>query len=527
MKKTIFLTLLLIANMAYSQQTINVIPYPQEVKYTGTNFAVIGFKLTVDKKLTESKNYAQVLVKTWNKRASSLSNSVSNELPISLTLDESINNGTESYSLSITETSIRIRSASSRGCFYAMQTLNQLVVFKGDEISLPQLEINDYPNYRWRSFMLDESRYFFGKEFVLRLLDELAALKINKFHWHLTDDQGWRIEIKKYPELTRKGAWRKDSQIGGWKSELRSGNAHGGFYTQKEIKEIIDYAQVRNIDVIPEIEMPGHSSAAIAAYPWLGVIGELTEVPVVFGKHKDSYNISDPRVIGFLHNVLDEVCELFPSEIIHIGGDEVLFGAWSESGKMQAYLKQQNLVSPADGQIYFTNSISDYLAKKGKRMMGWNEILGQNIHGFDNSTDYLTKTSLSKKTIIHFWRGDIKLITEAAQKGYEIVNSISSSTYLDYKYNAIPLKKMYDFNPIPEGLEKKYQGKIIGVGCQMWTEWTPTYKDVEYQTFPRIAAMAEVAWSGKREYSDFVNRLRELGKDWKNSGINFPLEEIK
>ena len=525
--KNILLTLIFIVNITYGQQTVNVIPYPQEIEFTGTNFAVSSFKLTVDKKLADSKNHAQEMVKIWNKLASSSSHNDSNVLPISLTLDESISNGTEAYSLSITETGIRIRSVSSRGCFYALQTLNQLVSLKGDEVSLPKLEIHDYPNYRWRSFMLDESRYFFGKVFVLRLLDELAALKINKFHWHLTDDQGWRIEIKKYPELTRKGAWRKDSQIGGWKSELRSGNAHGGFYTQKEIKEIIDYAQVRGIDIIPEIEMPGHSSAAIAAYPWLGVLGELTEVPFVFGKHMDSYNISDPRVISFLHDVLDEVCALFPSEIIHIGGDEVSFGAWSKSERMQTYLKQQNLVSSADGQIFFTNSISDFLEKKGKRMMGWNEILGQNIHGFDNSADYQTKTSLSKKTIIHFWKGDIKLIADAAQKGYEIVNSLSSSTYLDFKYDGISLKKMYDFNPIPEGLEKKYQNKIIGVGCQMWTEWTPTSKDVEYHTFPRVAAMAEVAWSGKREYSGFVNRLKEMGKGWKNKGINVPLEEIK
>ncbi|MEN8251724.1 MAG: family 20 glycosylhydrolase, partial [Bacteroidota bacterium] len=246
-----------------------------------------------------------------------------------------------------------------------------------------------------------------------------------------------------------------------------------------------------------------------------------------FGKLEDSYNISNPRVITFLHDVLDEVCDLFPSKVIHIGGDEVLFGAWNESKEMQTYMQMHGLKTPADVQIKFTNEISNYLVSKGRRMMGWNEILGQNIHDFENSDDYGAQTELSKQSVIHFWRGEIPLITDAAQKGYEIVNSLHTETYLDYTYEESPLRRMYNFSPIPEGLEDKYHKNIIGIGVQMWTEWTPTHQDVEYQTYPRIAAVAEVAWSGSGEYQNFVTRMKSYSQRWIQKGINFPIEEIK
>ena len=527
MKILSLLLLLLTANYGYSlSPPIKLIPYPQDLKITGSPFAVnSGFKIKADKQLADVVPHLKTLISDWNNLSGGKADKKNKTLTISLIFDELVLNGPEAYRLSVTTDGIVIRSSSVRGCLYGIQTLKQLVLNDGKTISLPSVEINDYPNFSWRSYMLDESRHFFGKEFVLRLLDELAELKINKFHWHLTDDQGWRIEIKKYPELTKIGAFRKGTQKRGTNKEI-SEVPHGGFYTQEEIREVIQYAGARNIEVVPEIEMAGHSSGAIASYPWLGILGKLTEVPARFGKLEDSYNVADPRVIQFLHDVLDEVCELFPSEIVHIGGDEVLFAAWTESAGMQAYMKKNNLGSPADCQIQFTNEISNYLAGKGKRMMGWNEIMGKNIHGFDNAADYNAENALSKGTVVHFWKGDIGMITDAAQKGYFIVNSLHSETYLNYDYH-LSLKRMYNFSPVPEGLKEEFKENIIGVGAQMWTEWTPTFKDIEYHTFPRIAAIAEVAWSGKRDYNDFLMRLKEKGKEWTGKGINFPAEEIK
>ncbi len=447
--------------------------------------------------------------------------------PISLRKDQSLSERDESYIIDISEKGIIISSATEKGCFYGVQTLRQLISVDNGYLSISYVRIYDYPDFSWRAYLLDEARYFFGMEFVKGLLEELASMKFNKLHWHLTDDAGWRVEIKEYPRLTSVGAFRNDTQVGGWGSKERSGNPHGGYYSQDEIREIIEFASALQIDIIPEIEMPGHASAAIAAYPWIGIIGELTEVPAEFGKLPDSYNIADPAVVEFLQHVLDEIAELFPYEVIHIGGDEVLFEAWAESADMQSYIKDHDLLSPADAQIHFTNHISNYLNGRGKRMMGWNEILGDNLHGFDENNYITGGATLSRDAIVHFWKGDIELLTRAAESGYHIVNSLHSETYLDYTYNSLPLKRFYGFEPVPADLDEKYHEYIIGIGTQMWTEWTPTYKDVEYQTFPRVAAIAEIGWSGRRDYDDFLKRLLIMAENWKRKGINFPFEQIK
>ncbi|MEN8117106.1 MAG: beta-N-acetylhexosaminidase [Bacteroidota bacterium] len=530
MYRIIIVLLILSSLKSFSNPVLNLVPYPQKAEITGGRFKVeTGFKINASDDFQEVKEYLKSHTENWENALNF--NKKKKIFPVSLQIDSFIISGDEAYQLLINKSGIVIRATSKKGCFYGVQTLIQLAELQDGNLWLPEVKIYDYPQFAWRSYMLDESRYFFGKEFVLRLLDELAALKINKFHWHLTDDAGWRIEIKKYPKLTEIGAFRDSTQINfngqKWDSNTYDGKPHGGFYTQEDIKEIVAYAAVRNIDIIPEIEMPGHSSAAIAAYPWLGIVGEPGKVPVRFGKMENSYNISNARVITFLHDVLDEVCDLFPAEVIHIGGDEVLFGAWKESEEMQAYMKKNNIKTPSDAQIRFTNDISKYLEANGKRMMGWNEILGKNVHGFENAVDYKSETVLSKKSVIHFWRGEIPLITEAAQNGYEIVNSLHTETYLNYTYEDLPLQRMYNFKPMPDGLATKYHKNIIGVGVQMWTEWTPTSRDVEYHTYPRIAAVAEVAWSGAGEYSNFIQRLKNYSKRWTQKGINFPIEEIK
>lgn len=437
----------------------------------------------------------------------------------------------EAYDLFITKENIKLCAKTEKGWFYGLQTLKQLCNFNArfsnfdKSLQIPAVTIKDEPRFKWRAFMLDEARYFKGKEQVKLLLDEMANLKMNVFHWHLVDDQGWRIEIKKYPKLTEIGSKRKSTQVGPlqWESPIQSGESHCGFYTQEEIKEIIAYAAKRHITIVPEIEMPGHSTAAIASYSWLGTSKKEIEVPIKFGVGTDVYDVTDPRVYEFLTDVLDEVIALFPSEIIHIGGDEVKYNHWKSSASVQKYMKENNLKTPADLQVYFTNSISKYLQSKGKRMMGWNEIMGHNLHFYQDKNDTKTSQKLAKETIVHFWKGDVELARTAAKNGYEIVNSLHSSTYLDYHYKNLPLSKAYDFDPIPDHLENEYHDQVIGLGCQMWGEWIPTAGEMHYKVFPRIAAYAEVGWTNieNKNYNNFKKSLDNLLKEWTEKEIYF------
>ncbi len=442
----------------------------------------------------------------------------------------------EGYELTITEDKILICAKNTTGWFYGTQTLMQLCSYNADfskyekQLTLKEVKIKDAPNFKWRAFMLDEARYFKGMEQVKMLLDEMAFLKMNVFHWHLVDDQGWRIEIKKYPKLTEIGSKRKSTQIGPlqWESPIQSAEPHEGFYTQEEIKEIIKYAKDRHITIVPEIEMPGHSTAAIASYPWLGTSKQVTEVPIKFGVGKDVYDVTNERTNQFLRDVLDEVMALFPSNVIHIGGDEVKYNHWKSSESVQKYMKEKNLATPADLQVYFTNNISKYLESKGRRMMGWNEIMGHNLHDYQDQNDTKTSQKLAEKSIVHFWKGDVKLAETAAKNGYEIVNSLHTYTYLDYEYKNLPLSKAYSFDPIPEKLDEKYHDKIIGLGCQMWGEWIPTNGDMHYKVFPRIAAYAEIGWTAKKrkDFTLFKTSLKNLQKRWTAKEIYFAPNEF-
>ena len=432
----------------------------------------------------------------------------------------------EGYRLDVTPQKVAIKAGDASGYFYAVQSIFQLLERQDNGTwLLPSVTIKDHPRFQWRAYMLDESRYFHGEEFVKRMLDQMALLKMNVFHWHLVDDAGWRLEIKKYPRLTEVGAFRADSEIEIWGSGKTSGEPHGGFYTQAQIRDIVAYAAERHITIVPEIEMPGHSSAAIAAYPWLGTAGKAIDVPVKFGRHYDNYDVTKPEVIRFIQDVLTETFALFPSQVIHIGGDEVGYKSWEDAEHVRKYMKDNGINTPADLQIRFTNDISRFIEKNGRRMMGWNEIMGVNIHqGFpEKKHDKDAETELAENVIVHFWKGDIELATDAAQKGYGIVNSLHSGTYLDYDYESISLEKAYAFNPIPEGLEPQYHKHIYGLGCQMWSEWTPTNADVERQTFPRIAAYAEVGWSApaNKDFDRFKRALEKLQNHWGALNINY------
>ena len=514
---------------SFSTSEIALLPKPASLDLKEGSFAIKdGQQIFAD--LDEQQNAANDLSAYISKTAD-FKSTVVKSYGASISFEKKEDLGPEAYELVVSPKKISILANDAAGYFYGVQTLKQLIAAETSEDTktttylVPSLRIQDSPRFEWRAFMLDESRYFHGEAFVKQMLDQMALLKMNTLHWHLTDDAGWRIEIKKYPLLTEIGAFRKDTEIGTWKSGKTSGEPHGGFYTQEQIKDIVAYAAARNINIVPEFEMPGHASAAIAAYTWLGTAGVPIEVPVQFGRLYDNYDVTKPEVITFIKDVLTEIFELFPSEVIHIGGDEVGYEVWENSASVQKYMKEHNIKSPADLQIDFTNKISQFIEENGRRMMGWNEILGKNIHNDfeEKKDDQEAETELAKNVIVQFWKGDLELLADAAQNGYAIVNSLHSSTYLDYSYTSIPLKKAYDFNPIPEGLDPQYHKNIYGLGCQMWSEWTPTNADVERQAFPRIAAYAEVGWTTleNKDYDSFKVALKKMEKHWDTLGINY------
>ncbi|MBO9729913.1 MAG: beta-N-acetylhexosaminidase [Chitinophaga sp.] len=505
-------------------QAIHIIPQPAEVKTLSGTFTLSGATAIIPGKSAGEANQLQQALQETYGLSLSLKPAAKADF-IHLSLNEKLKQdlGTEGYQLLVLPAGITITAATNTGIFYGIQSLRQLIVANGNTYTVDAVSVKDKPRFGWRAFMLDEGRYFKGGETVKHLLDEMALLKMNVFHWHLTDDQGWRIEIKKYPLLTTVGGRRDSTQIGTWGSKNFDGKVHQGFYTQEQIKDIIKYAADRHITIVPEIEMPGHSSAAIAAYPWLGTKSEPIKVPGTFGVHYDVFNVSNPKVITFLQDVLDEVITLFPSKVIHIGGDEVKYNQWKEDAGVQAYMAEHKLASPADLQIFFTNNISVYLSKKGRRMTGWNEIMGSKLHEFTDSKDVAAKEKLAPGTIVQFWKGELNLITDAVSKGYDVVNSYHAATYLDYSYNDISLEKAYSFDPIPAGLDPKYYSKILGSGCQMWGEWIPDNKAMNHQVFPRLAAYAEDGWtlSANKNFQQFQEALQFFYARWDKEGIGY------
>ena len=529
----LLLSLLCVCTMlhvrAASIATDVIIPRPATVTVLQGDY-LLKDPITINQKGAKTvENYFIKQVKSSFNVKAKTSKSTSN---INIKVDASSAILAEGYILDITKSGINITSSTEAGAFYAIQSLLQLMKadYKDGAFTLACQNIQDAPRFGWRAYMLDEARYFKGEEEVYRLLDTMAELKMNVFHWHLTDDAGWRLESKKYPLLTEIGSKRKDTQKGGWKSEETMGEPHEGFYTQEQIKRILAYAKERHIKVVPEIEMPGHACAAIAAYPWLGTKNETIEVPVRFGKHYHTFNVIDPKVQAFLQDVITEVIELFDTDVIHIGGDEVRFNHWEEDDAMVAYKESKGYNSFMDIQIEFTNAMSQFIAGKGCSMMGWNEILGTNLHADDNIQFAETTTQVAPNVVVQFWKGNLDELKDAAQKGYRLVNSFHSMTYLDYGNKNIDLKKAYSFNPIPEGLPEEFEKNIIGSGCQMWGEWTPTVADIQLQTYPKIAAYAEIGWTelDNKDYDNFVKRLKPLANEWQDQGINiYEFKELK
>ena len=502
-----------------------IIPHPQTYEVQQGNYSLDSkIKVHASKDLKRELGFLKNYLQEVNYKTKTVGTRKSADIQLAID-HQSANPKKESYTLDITKDGIRISGSTSSGVFYGIQSLMQLV--RATKGQLPCVHIEDAPAFSWRAFMLDEARHFKGMGEVKKLLDVMAELKMNVFHWHLTDHQGWRIQIDAYPKLTEVGAYRDSSSVGFWKKGNYDGKPHFGFYTKKQIREILAYAADRHINVVPEIDMPGHSTAAIAAYPEMGTTGIPVKVPCRFGPQLEVYDVTRPEVRTFLKNILKEVIELFPSPVIHIGGDEVRFNQWNESKSIQAYMKERHLQTPAELQLAFTNEMSNWLADQGRRMMGWNEITGDKLHGYHKGEDNQHNVSgtLSKNSIVHFWKGDPKLITKALRKGFDIVNSYHVYTYLDYQ---LPLKKCYSFNPIPEGLTAEERGHILGTGCQMWSEYIPRKVDLYNRVFPNIAAYAEVGWTinERKDYDRFFEALQLLKERWENLGFsNFEVKK--
>lgn len=524
--KFYLLSLLSIIILACKESPVmdyDIIPHPNSITYKNGSTALSNqIKLYASEGLLQE---TKLLQEYLNADFGITVETTENEKDAAILLD--FNNKfnpekADGYKIDVNKKNIKLTSNSGAGILNAIQSLRQIIIENNGKLVVQHGTIDDYPAFSWRAFMLDEARHFKGKEVVKELLDEMALLKMNVFHWHLTDDQGWRIEIKKYPKLTEVGAYRDSTEINHFHSEVFDGIPHSGYYTQEEIKEIVDYAAKRHIMIVPEFEMPGHSSAPIAAYPWLGVTGKQINVPARFGVHYDVYDVTDPRVHNFISDVFDELIELFPSPVIHIGGDEIRYNQWNESAKVKAYMKKHDLNTPAELQVFFTNKISNMLQEKGKRMMGWNDITGAQLHHYQSDEDTKdVSQKLAEGTIVQFWKGDPALITNTIENGYDVVNSFHEYTYLDYSYESIPLSKAYSFNPIPEDLAANLKNKVMGMGCQMWGEFIPTIESMQEKVFPRIAAYSEGGWTlpANKNYENFKERLPYLLNRWEQNEV--------
>lgn len=430
---------------------------------------------------------------------------------IKFEVDSTLNPNPDYYKLSVTANNIMIHGASGAGIFYGIQTLRKsLPADETNKVSLSAVEIEDYPQFTHRGALLDVSRHFYSADFIKKYIDVLALFNMNVFHWHLTDDQGWRIEIKKYPNLTKIGSQRSETAIDRH-SEEYDNTPYGGFYTQDEIKEVIEYARQRYITIIPEIDIPGHTLAVLTSYPELGCTGGPYQVGRGWGIFEDVLCAGNDSVFTFLDDVFTEVADLFPAKYIHIGGDECLKNRWMACPKCQARIKALGIRETKEHsageqlQSYFIHRVEEIINKKGKSIIGWDEIL---------------EGGIAPNATIMSWRGT-EGGTYAANKGHDVIMTPESHVYLDYYQSSnvdsepytfgwlTNLEKVYSFDPIPAELPKDKQKHILGGQVNVWVEYIPTSKSVEYMLLPRMAALAETLWSYPQEknYNDFVERM--------------------
>jgi len=511
--------LLLVSTIGFSQELVSIIPEPVSLSKSSGHF-VINQKTKI---ITNGDEPVLPLVKMFADRVDFLTG---NKLTvatggkgqdISIQINKTRNNeiGEEGYLLDIQASGVKVAANTPSGIFYGLQSLLQLISLnsiienKGQEVTVPTVSIVDYPRFAWRGLMLDVSRHFFDKAFIKKFLDQMVEYKYNVFHWHLTDDPGWRIEIKKYPKLTEVGAWRVP-RTGVFYSmpAVQPGEkpTYGGYYTQEDIKEIVKYAADRFITIVPEIDIPGHSRSLIAAYPQASCSGKQTTVYAgeLGGPEENVLCAGNEANFKMLDDILGEVAALFPGEYIHIGGDEVCKDFWEQCPKCQKVMTDNNLKDEHELQSYFIKRAEKIVESKGKRLIGWDEIL---------------EGGLAPNATVMSWRGMDGGI-KAASEGHEVVMTPTDFCYLDYMqgdpitsgfpapWPTLDISKVYSFEPVPNGIDPKY---ILGGQGNVWTEMIQEERQVEYMTWPRAMALSEVFWSPKekRNSNSFMHRLEQ------------------
>lgn len=546
MRKIVAIALWLNCSSVVGQQ-LNIVPAPADVKM-GKGFSVIkapvGF-ITVDIDMNEKGNDGTEAFKVFLKSNFGLAKFVDGDthsygLPAEIFFTGPVKDKPKGYyEIEILQNKIYIKGG-EEGKFHAFETLKQMITRDGKkQVVIPNCSIKDYPRFTYRGMHLDVCRHFFPVSFIKKYIDYLATYKFNTFHWHLTDDQGWRIEIKKYPELTKTGANRNGTLIGRYPGKGNDNIPYGGFYTQEEIKEVIQYAKERYIEVIPEIEMPGHGSAAIAAYPWLSCFpAKPTEIPAnmisqksidqqkngriklvqeTWGVFDDVFCAGKDSTFTFLQDVIDEVSALFPSKYIHVGGDESPKNHWEICPACQKRIKDNHLKDAHELQSYFVQRIEKYVNSKGKTIIGWDEIL---------------EGGLAPNAVVMSWRGEAGGI-EAAKQKHQVIMTPGNPVYFDHTqsknedsvtfggYN--PIENVYAYDPVPKELSAEQGKYILGAQANMWTEYQSNPRKIEYQLFPRITALSEVLWSPKekRDWKDFERRLPVIFERLDKQHINY------
>ena len=505
---------------AAANANYNVVPLPREISSNKGNAFSLNKQTVIvyqgDADMERNANFlaGYIAEKTHITPTTAVVSKKTTKGNILLCIDPKIKED-EGYRIAVTQKGVTISGATAKGVFYGIQTLRKSlpVQASAEEVILPAATITDAPRFGYRGMHLDCSRHFFSVEFVKKYIDLLALHNMNRFHWHLTDDQGWSIEIKKYPRLTEVGSWRTGTTIGR-NSDLDDNTRYGGFYTQEQIREVVKYAADRYITIIPEIDMPGHMLAALTAYPELGCTGGPYEVGHYWGVYRDILCGGNPKVYQFVKDVLDEVCQLFPSEYIHIGGDEAPKMRWEKCPKCQQMIQAKGITasnkqSKEDRlQGYFATEIQKYLAAKGRKIIGWDELMECNV---DASATIMS------------WRG-AEPGAQAAAEGHDVIMTPNTYAYFDYYQTAdnnneplfiggnLPVEKTYSFEPIPQGTLAQTQAHILGVQANLWSEYMVSEQLVEYQVLPRMGALSEIQWMQpeKKDFKKFVGRVQCL-----------------
>ena len=520
-----------------SAKEISIIPLPAKMELKSGEFTL---KEKAKVYIADKNGAFEKMYKRWESKFENSTQielqQTRNEKRASLAIIQNPKLKAEAYHLSIKAERIRIEASDAAGLYYALLSLEQLsciellagVKVKNWDRSFPCVEIEDTPRFGWRGFMLDEGRHFYGKDEVKKIIDAMARYKMNRFHWHLTEDQGWRIEIKKYPKLTDVGAWR-ESRVLAYGEVKPDGKRYGGFYTQEDIKEVVAYAKERFIEIIPEIDIPGHSQAAVASYPeFLACDPEKKhEVWLWQGISTDVINVANPKAVEFAKDVIDELTELFPFGYIHLGGDECPVNKWQKNKECQDLLQKIGSENYRDLQIHFYKQLKDHIAQKPadkqRKLIFWNEVL----HG--------NTKPLGEDITIMAWVGADQAALSAAKRGMNTILTPQIPYYINRRQSKLEteprsqgwgtetVEAVYNYIPMKGAETTELQNRYMGVQANFWTEWVEEASIVQYLMFPRLAAVAEAGWTPqeKRKYEDFLQRLQAESEYYRLKGLNY------